>query len=391
MTKAKKKQVIWHIGDPKTGTSSIQHALRAASIEIEGKSIACYSPDGIQANAIGPAASLLSKDQNEIRTHFKQIEIWVNETDADYLVVSAETFSRVNPRILNRVGKEFLAEFWDSVRVIYYCRPHSSRFLAAFAQRVKTGDYLGNYEDLAPKIKKQGILFFARRARVWQKTFGDRFIVRPFSRSELYQNDAVADFVHVVHGNSNFKLAEKTEVNQSVSLKALSALQLFHGHFQSNGRATGKKIGKIIAKTIYHQHFGTFETTSELPKLDDAMAAVLYDTYLEDAQQMDAEFFDGKPFLVEALAKARDTAKSTDNDLSLEAHYSQDEIIKLNELTEKIEKTSRKASVPTWMSYVNFAKTPDFLQRSHIANLDKKLEIIEEMDGLLSEFASVVK
>ena len=389
MTQARNKQIIWHIGDPKTGTSSIQQALKSASVEIEGKKIACYSSDGIKANAIGPARSLIAENTKRIKTHFKRIEHWAQETDADYLVVSAEAFSQVNPQVLNRVGKKFLADFWDDTRVIYYCRPHSSRFLAAFAQQVKTGSYLGEYEDFADKIAKQKTLFFTRRARAWNKIFGDRFTVRPFSRSELYQNDAVADFVHTVHGASNFKLAEKTETNQSVSLKTLSALRLFHGYFQTNGRDNGTKVARLMARTIFNHHLGAFETTSELPKLDAVTAATLYDTYIEDAQQMDAEFFDGKPFLVKALTKARDTAKGTSNDLSLETHYSQDEIAQVKELMVKIDETFQKAPMSAWVDYLNFTKTPELLERQQIENLEKNHELVGKMDDFLSEFASV--
>ena len=144
-----------------------------------------------------------------------------------------------------------------------------------------------------------------------------------------------------------------------------------------------------MAQAVYHHHIGTFETTSELPKLDGPTAAILYDTYFEDAEQMDAEFFDGKPFLVGALTKARDTAKGSGNDLSLETYYSPDEIEKLKELTAKIDDNSQKARISTWIDYINFTKTPELLERQQIENLEKNHELVGKMDGFLSELASV--
>ena len=94
------KSLILHIGDPKTGSSSIQQALFQRRVECETVSID-YPP---KLNAIQLANSIRREAKtDEIESRFRAAADWLEASHADVAVLSAEQFASIDPVEVNAV------------------------------------------------------------------------------------------------------------------------------------------------------------------------------------------------------------------------------------------------------------------------------------------------
>ena len=113
---------------------------------------------GFSANAIK------SKDADRRTEEFERVRHWMIANEgADHAVISSEFFAPLSPVRMHKVLAEQLPDEVDGIRVISYVRPHASRFLAAFVQRIKTGHYLGNLETFLERIGQDDTLNYAIR------------------------------------------------------------------------------------------------------------------------------------------------------------------------------------------------------------------------------------
>jgi hypothetical protein len=88
------KSLVLHIGDPKTGSSSIQEVLRAGLFQ--SPEVKVDSPG--QLNSFPLANALSDKGQLQFREpRYKKLAEWLASSDADVGVISAEQFFRVDP------------------------------------------------------------------------------------------------------------------------------------------------------------------------------------------------------------------------------------------------------------------------------------------------------
>ena len=92
------KELVIHLGDTKTGSTSIQKVLAQKAYEVPGRSI-CY-PGRTHHNPLGKTLSRrrLFKDREN---RFREIAKVFLDSTADYGIVSAELFQSVDPRVLN--------------------------------------------------------------------------------------------------------------------------------------------------------------------------------------------------------------------------------------------------------------------------------------------------
>ncbi len=385
MTTNGKKQLIWHIGDPKTGSTSIQRAFATQSVDAGDRIIDCFRPKGTHTNSVAPSRALKSKNNKAIAKWFRKIKAWADESPADYLVVSAETFANSRPRLMKRAIQTYLEDYAETAQIISYVRPHASRFLAAYTQRTKMGMPYESYDDLIVGIKRQKALFYAPRASKWRNVFGGNYTLRPFMRSELRENDVVQDFFYEILGDDNFTIKSKIEANTSLSTRALVGVKFFHQYLREADAVQVTR--KRLAKCLDHYHLPRLKTSRTPPILDKQTVEVLYDTYIEDAQTVDKIFFDS-PLMVSALEKARAEAPAESIDFSLNAHFTADEQDQLSSLFKDIVKL-QAGHVELWVNYLNFIKKLIPLTKRELSMLEKNKECVDEMDRLLTEVAVI--
>lgn len=292
------KSLILHIGDPKTGTTSIQEVLgfgrwKSPSVKVEFTE---------QLNSFPLANALCNpKQKNHRVTRYSEVAVWLERSDADVAIISAEQFYRVNPVELMATLREFLPRFADSVRVVAYVRPHVSRMIAAYMQRTKSGLWLGTVESLFESTKSQGLLQFMPRFQTWRDTFGDHFTLRPMIRSQLHGGDVVADFMNFALQGEPVELLGGGNVNASLTLETLAGLREVQSILKKNNIPPGTRnyVGDHVGRTLA----ATNRLNGTRLKISQDLYQGLRDYCADDAVALDSAFF-GAPLMRQALDEA---------------------------------------------------------------------------------------
>lgn len=298
------KSVVFHIGDPKTGSSSIQQVLYDRS----WTSATLKADYPRQLSAFPLANALLDSESAAKRARLMtETAQWVDGSDADVCIISAEQFSRIDPAMLNTALREFMPDHAGSARVVAYVRPHGQRFVAAYMQRMKTGAFFEDMEIFFNRTRKQRAFFYTPRFQAWKTVFGDRFTLRPMLPDQLRDGDVVADFLHLALQGAAFHLPARVRINESLSAEALSGLRVVQmilrlGDVPPDTRhAIGSYMGGALNRA---QRPGTrLRLTPELYQK-------IAQTYRGDAQALDHEFF-GAPLLEQALDAAAGETDAT--------------------------------------------------------------------------------
>lgn len=335
LSAVKKRHLILHIGDPKTGSSSIQRALQLGLVTGENADLSVFTTDLHSANAVHIARGFVDGKGRKTRIATREVMKWLRSTEADFSILSSEFFSGANPELLyrtfskvspagckphllSRIIRRFFPQerrtLAQNMRVIAYVRPHPGRALAAFAERVRCGYTLHDFGDWLPQALRSDLLTYAPRFRQWQGNFGDQFTLRPFLRDELADGDVVVDFFDTVLGPKNYAMAGSVNENQSLSLRSLAGLLAFNREMANLGVAPRKRIplARVISSRL--------TSAGDKPQLDSRSMMRIDRACREDARAMDAEFF-GRPLFQNALDQAVKTARRDPIDLTFVKYF----------------------------------------------------------------------
>lgn len=309
------RSLVLHIGDPKTGSTSIQEVLRfgqwtSAAITAE------YTPE---LNSFPLANPLWDAKQAAQRTpRFTRLAEQLAASKADVAIISAEQFARVNPVALMTALQEFLPDLADTAVVVAYVRPHVSRLISAYMQRTKSGLFQGQIEALFTASQKEPLLEYTPRFERWRAVFGDRFILRPMIRSQLQDGDVVADFLHIALQGQPFQFLGGDHANTSLSVETLAGLRVVQTVLKKAEVPAGPRnlIGDHVGRTL--------ASTRRPGETRIRVSRALYQdvaTYCRaDAAAMDASFF-GAPIMTEALIAAEAEAVPEPQISAARAYY----------------------------------------------------------------------
>ena len=323
-------ELIIHLGDTKTGSTSIQKALVQKAYELPGKSI-CYPTKN---NHIAMAKTLSQARRVKQReTRFRRVGEALSSSNADYGVISAEHFQFVDPQVFAEAIDTFWPDFKDRTRMVAYVRPHADKLLSAFSERVKLGNAMGSFEDFCDTISENQAIDYLPRFRKWREVFGDRFTLRPFLRQELFRQDAVSDFFRVMLRNEDFRINDGISANTSLTLPQLSLLREMHEIFTARLTARGASrtaditearnaMGRTVSERLRACGLGQKGGKILIPEhLADGIAA----RYRADAEALDDEFFVGTP-MSDALDKIASKTTAASQSLTADEHFSEETV-----------------------------------------------------------------
>lgn len=377
------KSLLLHVGDPKTGTSSIQKVLFERRWTCASK-VLDY-PEVVSSMAL---ANALRHDAGpeEAEELFPPYAFWLEHSKSDVAVISAEQFSSVDPRKVDETFRKYFPDLAPSMRVVAYARPHAGRFLSAYAQRVKTGHMTQSLDRFFSEMAQSRILLMHQRFSRWRAVFGDRFILRPMVREELMDGDAVADFINVALEGAPFEVVGSTQANISLPIEALAGLRLVQAVLRraevrgGTVHAVGDRLSTLVTGRPGLKGTKVGLNAQLAERLQDAMAA--------DARAMDESFF-GKPIMVQALAAAGKGASEKAASIEMTDHFRPRPIVKLKraarELAEEL-----KANKGLWVRSHRRDKglKPQFVEDSALSA--KAPEAIAKADKLMGEIAEIL-
>lgn len=315
----RRKTLIFHIGDHKTGSTSVQLAFAKGLVTLDGHSV--FYPARLASNILETHCRAYARAETpEARQAaaqpFKRLAARVQASEADFTLVSAESLEGVPPALFHEIAETFFAGAADEIRIIAYVRPHAARVLSSFAERIKIGTARALNSDLnsfaARRIKGQDYSYLPRFA-AWREYFADRFILRPMIRSQLYQGDVVSDFIHHAFGGLAFTISGESQANESLCLEDLMRLKVLQKALLHQSKDLRLKVGWEVSRLAGHLPPAPARTRLQLHR---ALAKTLRDSYLEDARNMDRMFFSGEPLMQnelhaavkKAIAKPQSTA-----------------------------------------------------------------------------------
>jgi hypothetical protein len=299
-------QVILHVGDPKTGSTSIQEALATGNWRCDGGSLFYSAP----INHLPLARCLYAPDERRHRAQrWSEAAAALDGSDAETGVISAELFEFVDPVAVQRALDEFLPAHAATARVVAYVRPHADRFVSAYAERVKQGRFFASLDTMLERARDKGMFVYHPRFSRWRAVFGDRLTVRPFLRDRLAGRDVVRDFLGLVFGGRPVTLRSEPVSNESLPLEDLAMLRLFHEQLRDDPALARARhaIGWNFAQMLAAQP----RRGGTRLRLHGGLVPQAIALWQADAAAMDADFFDGVPTLEPALMAAGESAVAT--------------------------------------------------------------------------------
>jgi hypothetical protein len=318
------KTLVIHIGDHKTGTTTIQNALAAGCVEIKDATL--FYPAVLNHNYLMGHIRAFEKGTEPPEPRKNQFSLpdlaeHIRQSDADYVVISAEVFENLDPELLHRVVDTYFCECADRIRVVAYVRPHAQRILSSYAEQVKIGWFRGGMRDFYQQNLTSGRFHFAPRFKKLKALFGADFILRPMIREELQNGSVLEDFAHVAFDGRSYKVEEFEAENQSVTVRELALLYFLQGLFQDRDPWLRHTIGWEMVRRLERSRTPADKRVRKLVMSRD-LACDVQDTYREDAVHMDAEFFDGRPLMMNAMQAMIDKSVSKEQVLDPNQFFS---------------------------------------------------------------------
>ncbi len=376
-----KPALFLHIGDPKTGSTSIQQTLLERTFICETRSL--DYPSSLSAY---PLAKAMKDDAApDLADHrFGHYVQWLAASDSDAAVISAEQFSTLPPEKVAQTFQTYFPQQAPTMTVVAYVRPHISRFLSAYAQRTKAGLMHRSLDEFYSAANGKALLNFYVRFSNWRAVFGDRFILRPMARDHLKDGDVVVDFLDIALSGAPFRLTGATEVNSSLSVEALAGLRLMHRVMQkfelgaNVQHAVGSRLNTLIA-----------QSPAKGTKL--RISAALYDRMRsqceDDAEALDAAFFD-QPIMMRALDAAALETVPEPQDWDGRTMFPAETQQTLRKNTRRLV-MSFQSNPGVWEGAYRHLKGHTDGQSAFVPN-KAQIKVIEEVEDILSETVAIL-
>ncbi|MBR9843112.1 MAG: hypothetical protein GYB25_08125 [Rhodobacteraceae bacterium] len=339
------RELLIHLGDTKTGSTSIQNTLLHKAYDVPGKSI--FYPTA--SNHIGLARTLSRKRLFPQRAgRFERVRNALQESNADFGVVSAEHFQFVDPQVLYDAIETYWPNLRQKIRLVAYVRPHADMLLSLFSERVKLGDDFGTLEDFAAIAEAQNLLLYQPRFEKWRAFFGDRFELRPFLRSHLFRGDVVHDFFHVLLQSEDFDIPKSANANSSLTVSQLALLRETTRALNDTAGETAKNasyhearsdMARLLADHVAKSTLGAQDDKLRLPA---DLARRIKDRYAKDAEALDTGFFNDFP-MSNALEKADRNTVATAQSLDASDYFSRDAIVAFHTFAQMLNTLFRTA------------------------------------------------
>ena len=219
------KKIFIHVGQDKTGSTSIQsnlHLNRELLAEYsylyalgqfhpEFVSFFAKAPFSIGFNKEYSASSSIKSIKKRDAEYLSSLKKQLETAKEDYLIFSYEGFTNLNQDELLSL-KHFLAQYTDQYQIIYYLRPPASYAQSALSQRVKSGSLSWHIHPPITPYQVQ----LTKLINVFGK---NNINLRIFSKRFLKDGDVVIDFLNQIGCNQAiFETFKFAQIKNNISL-----------------------------------------------------------------------------------------------------------------------------------------------------------------------------
>ena len=308
MSSVARKTLIFHIGDHKTGSTSIQTAFASGRVRLENART--FFPSKLSHNWLRDhckayASGSRSPARKKAINIFRNLAANIRQADAEFCLISGESLENIPASVFKDIVTRFFKDAADEIRVVAYVRPHPGRITSSYTERVKTGlpnALKRNLDEFFDFTLENASFVYAPRFRAWREHFGDNFILRPMIREQLYRTSVVDDFVRHVCATTDFTILEGGNANESLLLEDLMRLKTLQRHIP---KGTSPKL-RLAIGWEFARIVGQMAPSGPRTKLlmHTELAEKTRAAYLEDARAIDREFFDARPLLENELDRA---------------------------------------------------------------------------------------
>lgn len=331
-----RKTLIFHIGDHKTGSTTIQYAFARGQVTLNGARLfypAALNHSYLRARLDAYARTDDPAARRKAGAAFDRLAGKIRAAEAEICLISAESLEQADPALLHEVATTYFAGAADAIRIIAYVRPHAARLLSNFAEQTKIGAFRADLESYFLHTLKNGRLRYQPRFAAWRAHFGDAFTLRPMIAEHLHAGSVLDDFIRHGLGQTGFRVSGSAPANESLCLEDLMRLKLLQAHCARHPQKLRHALGWEFARMA--ATLPPPEPRTRL-RLHRALARKIHAAYLQDARAMDRDFFGGDPLLERALDTALETAAGAAQPLAPEDHLPAAEIRTLSLLSRMI-------------------------------------------------------
>ena len=251
------RKLFLHIGNHKTGTTSIQESLHQSRQYLEEQGYSAFNrlPNGkltVPANANHWLTHNETDDPGAISTYIEDKENFAQAISSSGRnpIVSAERFSWICSLEELQELRHALAFYFDDISIIAYIRRQDQQAISYHQQNAKSQalpsrlNFFGPDPVALPEYQKHHTRYLDYNTRIgnWADAFGDENTkIRVFDRKHLIDGDVVKDFCHIVGA----KINNVVEANIS---KALAAIKI--GHLLNDLSVTNPKIKSDLIEAL---------------------------------------------------------------------------------------------------------------------------------------------
>lgn len=285
-------ECIVHIGDIKSGTTSVQAALAANNIPAAYKK-AIYPCAELNHNHL---AILFKQGESKKRQYVRNIRKLINASpDSNAFIISGEILSTVDPQVVKKELESCFGDLSSKFTIIHYVRPHFSRAVSAYAEQAKIGATSLPLNEFVKISTEKGRFKHSLKMKAWQREFQDNYIVRPMQKSTLYQENIVADFFLTALGEISYGWTPPPQVNKALSNEGLLHVRRLQVALEGRSAALRHSLGYE-----FERYFSAIEKRPSAPAIvGRALAELFFNGYKGDAKE--ADMYLSHPVLENAL------------------------------------------------------------------------------------------
>lgn len=283
-----KKTLIVHIGEIKTGTSSIQNYFATHRLEIlpygvfyptninhnylVGDVLSSHPAqskgkfESISKNSVElPEMALLDLSRNDrlFRPNVGRLRHIFRISQPCFALLSAEIFSDRNPNRVQESIKRCFGEFFDEIHYILYVRPHVGYFKAKYTEHLKNG-WIGSDQE---EFVKNELKSFKKKSELIDAWMSQpiKCSVRPFIKKQWHNYRLIDDFKKVTELDF---LPNWPEIiaNESLSTQSLATIGKLQSLFNIENmwirRAIGWEIQRIVSEKSHTKENFSFSKKS---------------------------------------------------------------------------------------------------------------------------------